>query len=191
MKMVPLFCRWFLVRSLAAVSLAVLVGCENSKAPHESRVARGKYLVTIMSCNDCHTPFKMGAAGPEPDMTRMLSGHPEDLVLPPPPVLGDGPWIWAGAGTNTAFVGPWGVSYSANLTPADNGLGGWREDQFIASMRSGWHLGVEGSRRILPPMPWSFVGQATDEDLRAIFAYLKSIPALPNIVPPPQLAAVP
>ncbi len=51
------------------------------------RIERGKYLVTIMACNDCHTPFKMGPKGPEPDMSRMLSGHPEQMKLPPRPSL--------------------------------------------------------------------------------------------------------
>ena len=84
---------------------------------------RGAYLVTMMGCNDCHTPWKMGAQGPEPDMTRALTGHPQDMVLPPPPAAA-GPWIWHGAATNTAFAGPWGVSFTANLTPdTETGLG--------------------------------------------------------------------
>ena len=93
-----------------------------------SRVERGRYLVTVMLCHDCHTPFKMGPKGPEPDMTRMLSGHPSDLVMPPPPKLPEGPWNWMGAATNTAFAGPWGVSFTANLTPdPETGLGKWTE----------------------------------------------------------------
>jgi len=63
--------------------------------------ARGKYLVTIAVCNDCHTPFKMGDNGPEPDMSRMLSGHPADMTLPPPPQAA-GPWLVSGAATFTA-----------------------------------------------------------------------------------------
>ena len=106
--------------------------------------------MTIASCNDCHTPFKLGPKGPEPDMTRMLSGHPEGLVMPPPPKLPAGPWVWVGAGTNTAFAGPWGISYGINLTPDQNtGLGIWTEDIFIKTMRTGRHYGV--ARPILPP----------------------------------------
>jgi len=145
------------------------------------RIERGKYLVTIMSCNDCHTPFKMGPQGPEPDMSRMLSGHPEQMKMPPPPKLA-GPWIGAYAATNTAYAGPWGISYTSNLTPDQNtGLGIWTEDMFLKSMRTGKHMAT--SREIQPPMPWQWVGKATDEDLKAIFAYLRSIPPIVNHVP--------
>src|SRR6202162_3605608 len=104
------------------------------------RVERGKYLVTIMTCNDCHTPFKMGPKGPEPDMSRMLSGHPEQMKMPPPPKP-VGPWMGAYAATNTAFAGPWGISYTTNLTPDQNtGLGIWTEDMFVKAMRTGKHM---------------------------------------------------
>ncbi len=145
------------------------------------RIERGKYLVTIMYCNDCHTPYKMGPNGPEPDMSRMLSGHPEAMKLPPPPKP-SGPWVVAFTGTNTAFAGPWGISYTANLTPDQNtGMGIWTEDMFLKAMKTGKHLGT--SRVIQPPMPWPWIGKATDEDLKAIFAYLKSIPPITNHVP--------
>ena len=92
---------------------------EQAKAQQaaKAKVARGQYLVTIGGCNDCHTPFKVGPNGPEPDMSRALSGHPQDFPMPTPPKMADGKWIWAGAATNTAFAGPWGVSYARNLTP--------------------------------------------------------------------------
>lgn len=145
-------------------------------------VARGRYLVTITGCNDCHTPFRMGARGPEPDMTRMLSGHPAELAMPAPPALGEGPWMWVGAGTNTAFSGPWGVSYANNLTPDPNtGIGIWTEEQFIQTLRTGRHWGV--ARPILPPMPWPSYAQMTDGDLKAMFAYLRSIPPIRNQAP--------
>ncbi len=85
----------------------------------EARVERGRYLVSIMGCHDCHTPWKMGANGPEPDMTRALSGHPEGFAMTTPPAL-TGTWLSAGAATNTAYAGPWGISYTANLTPDQN-----------------------------------------------------------------------
>jgi mono/diheme cytochrome c family protein len=145
-------------------------------------VKRGEYLVTIAACSDCHTPFKMGPKGPQPDMTRLLSGHPESLKMPPAPKLPEGPWLWVGAATNTAFAGPWGVSYAVNLTPdSETGLGKWTQGQFIAAMRTGKHLGA--SRPILPPMPWPAIGQMTDADLKAVFAYLRSIPPIRNRVP--------
>ena len=152
-------------------------------AVQKARVERGAYLVTMMGCNDCHTPWKMGAQGPEPDMTRALTGHPSDMVLPPPPAAA-GPWIWHGAATNTAFAGPWGVSFTANLTPdKDTGLGSWTEEMFIATMRTARHQGK--GRPILPPMPVKMIGKANDEDLKSIFAYLQSLPPVKNRVPAP------
>jgi mono/diheme cytochrome c family protein len=156
-------------------------------------VERGRYLVTIGGCNDCHTPFKIGPNGPEPDMSRMLSGHPESVVITSAPKIeGDGPFIWAGAATNTAFAGPWGVSFARNLTPDENtGIGVWDETIFMNTIRNGRHWGV--ARPILPPMPWFNYRQMTDDDLKAVFAYLRSIPPIHNRIPeplPPPEAAV-
>ena len=149
-----------------------------------TRVARGAYLVRAMGCNDCHTPFKLGPNGPEPDMSRQLTGHPAGLKMPPAPKLPEGPWVWTAAGTNTAFAGPWGVSFTANLTPdPETGLGRWTEEMFIATMRTGRHQGK--GRPILPPMPYPSVGGLNDEDIRAVFAYLQSLPPVSNRVPAP------
>jgi mono/diheme cytochrome c family protein len=154
----------------------------NMQEKKQTPVERGQYLVTIGGCNDCHTPMKMGPKGPEPDMTRMLSGHPQDAKLPPPPPAA-GPWMVVGF-PMTAWSGPWGVSYAANLTPDQNtGMGIWTEDIFIKAMRTGKHYGT--SRPILPPMPWQDFGKMTDEDLKAVFAYLRSIPPVKNLVPDP------
>jgi hypothetical protein len=148
---------------------------------HAGRVARGEYLVKIMGCNDCHTPWKMGPNGPEPDMTRMLSGHPEQIG-PLPNHKAPEPFVWSGFGTNTAFSGPWGVSYAFNLTPEQNtGLGIWTEEMFIKTIRTGRHMGT--SRPINPPMPWPMYRNATDEDLKSIYAYLRTITPIVNRVP--------
>ena len=169
-----------LMPAAALLCAAATAGAQTKPAPGNA-VARGQYLVAIMSCNDCHTPFKMGAKGPEPDMTRMLSGSPETSKLPPPPAP-SGPWILSGTADNTAFAGPWGITYAANLTPDKNtGLGVWTEDMFVKAMKTGKHMGT--SREIQPPMPWPWIGKATDGDLKAIYAYLKSIPAISNHVP--------
>jgi hypothetical protein len=150
-------------------------------APVVDVVERGRYLVTVAGCNDCHTPFKRGPNGPEPDMGRMLAGHPQQLTMPPAPDA-QGPWVWAGAATNTAFAGPWGVSYASNLTPEPNtGLGIWTEDLFIKALRTGRHWGQ--ARPILPPMPWQNYAQMTDDDLKAVYAYLRTIPPVVNSVP--------
>jgi mono/diheme cytochrome c family protein len=174
-----------------ALALSVAPMAANKMRPEPSlaelqtqRVARGKYIVSTAGCHDCHTPWKMGPKGPEPDMTLALSGHPESFKLPPPPKLGDGPWVWSAAGTNTAFAGPWGVSYTANLTPDKlTGLGIWTEDTFIKTIRTGRHWGV--ARPILPPMPWSVYRNLTDDDLKAVYAYLQSQPPIHNRVPEP------
>jgi mono/diheme cytochrome c family protein len=142
---------------------------------------RGKYLVTIASCNDCHTPLKMTAQGPQPDMTLLLSGHPASLHMATPPKT-DEMWGWVGAMTMTAFSGPWGTSYAANLTPdMETGLGAWSEAAFIGAMRTGQHMGA--GRPIMPPMPWMNIGKMTDDDLKSVFAYLKTIPPVKNQVP--------
>ena len=181
---------WIKVATVAALAAAPLTAAAApvSKAPAKveaqaSHVERGRYLVTIMGCNDCHTPWKMTAQGPKPDMSRMLSGHPETEVVTAPARL-EGPWMGAVSHTMTAWTGPWGVSFTANLTPdPETGLGKWTAETFIAALRTGKHEGI--GRPILPPMPYPFIGKATDEDLRAMFAYLQSIPAIKNRVPQP------
>lgn len=146
-------------------------------------LARGRYLVTVAGCNDCHTPWHEGPNGPEPDMSRMLSGHPEDADLPPPPAP-VGPWTGAASVTNTAWSGPWGVSFTANLTPdPETGLGRWTQRNFTETIRTGRHLGR--GRPVLPPMPIPMYKNFTDADLEAIFTYLQSIPPVRNRVPEP------
>ncbi len=109
---------------------------------------------------------------------------------PLPAAKGQGPWLWSAAATNTAFSGPWGVSYAANLTPDQNtGLGIWTEDMFVNALRTGRHMGT--SREILPPMPWPAFRNASDDDLKSIYAYLRSIKPIVNHVPDPQIAAAP
>ncbi len=177
-----------------AAGAAVLIGaltaaCSAPRAQAstpgvEAQRARGAYLVTVGGCNDCHTPLKMGPKGPEPDMSRMLSGHPEQFIVTAPAKLPSDQWMAASAPTNTAHSGPWGVSFTANLTPDQNtGLGIWTEEMFIKALRTGRHMGA--SREILPPMPWYNYGKMTDEDLKAVYAYLRSIPAVHNRVPDP------
>jgi hypothetical protein len=175
--------------STPAAEASAPAGGAAAAEPAADLVGGGRYLVTVMGCNDCHTPYKMGKTGPEPDMSRMLSGHPEGLKMPPPPKL-EMPWGMVGAATNTAWAGPWGISYTANLTPDPNtGIGIWTEDMFIRSMRNGKHMGT--SRTVLPPMPWPWYGKMRDEELKAMFAYLKSIPPIKNRVPDPEPPAGP
>jgi mono/diheme cytochrome c family protein len=149
-------------------------------------IRRGEMLATYGGCHDCHTPKVMTPNGPVLDKTRLLSGHPADMKLPPVPVGALGPNQWGAVATNdfTAWVGPWGTSFAANLTPdEDTGLGNWTLEQFIKTMRTGKHLGV--GRPILPPMPWFDVSALSNRDLTALFAYLRSLKPMSNRVPPP------
>jgi hypothetical protein len=153
--------------------------------PAGDQIARGKLLVTIGGCHDCHTPKKMGPKGPEPDMARMLMGHPEGEKVTEA-FKPQGPWQIATTDQLTSWAGPWGISYPANLTPDTlTGLrsGVWTEALFIQALRTGKHMGT--ARDILPPMPWPMIGQMSDDDLKAIWAYLGSIPAIRNMVPEP------
>jgi len=176
-------------------ALGLIISCENEKKEMkeeaamtpEQMVARGKYLATVGSCNDCHSPKVMTAMGPVPDTTKLLSGHPAGS--PPPPL--DTNALHPGYGYTmtpdiTGFMGPWGISYAANLSPdSATGIGAWTVENFMGALRTGKHLGMQGGRPIAPPMPWPFVGQMTDDDLKSVFAYLKSLPAISNEVPSP------
>src|SRR5262245_41373886 len=168
--------------SVAAL-IAAVAGFSVGKLPDRTPVERGRYLVTAMGCNDCHTPWQMTPDGPEPDMSRMLSGHPAAFAPGEAPKATPD-WPTAVSATMTAWSGPWGTSFTANLTPdAETGLGRWTADEFIAALRTGRHQGR--GRQILPPMPYTMIRQLTDDDLKAVFAYLQSIPAVRNQVPEP------
>lgn len=166
--------------------LVVMAGAVTSAfAANGKPVERGAYLATIGGCHDCHTPKVFSDTGPTLDTRRLLSGHPAEEVLPPVAagVITRGGW---GAVANhhlTAWAGPWGVSYAANLTPDASGLANWTAETFIQAMRSGKHMGT--GRPILPPMPWFNYATMSDDDLRALFAYLRSLPPIRNAVPTP------
>ena len=178
-------------------SLLVLIGCQqpasetstqtgSASTPAQSPVERGKYLVTVGGCNDCHTPKNMTPNGPEPDVSRTLMGHPanEKLAAVPAGIIAPDKY---GAITNnhlSAWVGPWGVSFAMNLTPDKaTGIGSWTEEMFVNALRTGKHQGT--GRQILPPMPWNWYRNMTDSDLKAMFAYLQSLPPLNNPIPEP------
>ena len=170
-----------------------VLSANSEAAAKPDKVARGKYLVTIAGCNDCHTPLKMGENGPEPDWSRMLSGHPDTIKVASGATLSNDPWLVATTATSTAWSGPWGVSFTANLTPDyETGLGRWTFRNFKDTIRTGRHMGR--GRPILPPMPIPMYKNMTDEDLEAVFSYLRTIPAIKNRVPeplPPQVASNP
>ncbi len=154
---------------------------------NQSDVERGRYLVAICACDDCHSPKIMTEQGPVVDSTRRLSGHPADMKLAEikQSEIAPGKW-YLGEQDLTAWVGPWGVSFPVNLTPdTETGTGSWTPELFIRIMRTGKFMGIESGRSLLPPMPWQNYRQMTDEDLSAIFAYLKSLPPISNKVPDP------
>lgn len=171
---------------LFLMSVSVLANC--SKNDESSRIKRGEKLVTIGGCADCHTPKNMTQQGPVPDMNKWLAGYLETNKLPDYKGFKGAPWLLFN-GDLTAVVGPWGVSFAKNLTPdKETGIGGWTEEMFIQTVRTQKRMGV--GRPLLPPMApimAANVNSLSDEDLKDIFAYLKSIKAVRNQVPEPIL----
>ncbi len=169
-------------------------GCGKNQAPANPEVAeltseqlvkKGEYLVTIMGCNDCHSPKKIGPNGPEVISELMLSGFPADRKLPEvdKESIKKG---WAMLNEDmTAAAGPWGVSFAANLTSDPTGVGNWTEENFKRALKEGKFKGLPGTRTLLPPMPWFNYAIISDEDVKAIFAYLKSTNPVRNVVPAP------
>ncbi|HMU68714.1 MAG TPA: diheme cytochrome c-553 [Chitinophagales bacterium] len=156
--------------------------CPEPEVKAEDPVQRGQFMVTVGGCNDCHTPKNMTPQGPVPDMSRMLSGHPSGEPVAPYDKNTVGPWVLLSPGL-TCAVGPWGTSFAANLTPSESGIGSWSEEQFVKALQEGKHMGMDNTRPIMPPMPWQEIGKFDVNDLKAIYAYLKSIPPVDNVVP--------
>lgn len=151
--------------ALAITSCSKPASQETTAAPEDS-IARGRYLVEVVGCNDCHTPGYLFGA---PDTTRMLSG------------------------SEVGWQTPLGTAYARNLTPDSTGLGAWTSDQIVTAIRTGQR--PNGDHILMPPMPWPDLAHLTDKDAYAIAAYLKSIPAVshkvPDIVPPGKKAMTP
>lgn len=157
-------------------------------ATNADLVKRGEYLVSIMGCDDCHTPKKMTEQGPEPDLSRRLMGHPADEIFISDQLknkLITEQQVAVFSPGLTGFAGLWGVSYAANLTPDDTGTGNWTEAQFIKAIREGKSKGLDGTRPLLPPMPWQQYRNLKDEDLKAVFAFIKTLQPVKNVVPNP------
>jgi hypothetical protein len=155
----------------------------------EQLVQKGEYLVTTIGCGDCHSPKRMGAQGPEVIPELALSGFPADEKLPPMAknALQNGWFLFSP--DLAAAVGPWGISFSANLTSDATGIGNWLEENFLRAIKQGKFKGIEDSRSLLPPMPWQNLSKLADEDLKAIFMYLKSTKPVKNAVPMPLAPA--
>ena len=151
---------------IAIASSLVTLSCGTSKqdttaAAKPDPVVRGRYLVTIMSCNDCHTPGYFYGA---PDTMRRLSG------------------------SDVGWVGPWGVVHARNLTPDSTGIGSWTKEQIVHALRTG---NTPDGSQLAPIMPWMNYSSILDEDdAMAIAAYLKSLPPIAHKnldrIPPDQ-----
>jgi hypothetical protein len=194
------------ILTIAAVSAAclLLTQCSNEKKEDtgevkpaataqyggfDSQVKWGESLVKNGGCNDCHTPKKLGANGPENDMSLMLSGHPEKMPAPDFDAKEAAKKGLIITQSFTAWTGPWGVTYAANLTSDSTGIGSWKEEQFIKALREKKWMGLEGTRPLMPPMSMMPATEMSDDELKAIFAYLKSTPAVRNVIP--QAALLP
>lgn len=190
----------FIVTVLLAICL--VQACNNAKTEttspvketfgeFESQVKWGESLVKNGGCHDCHTPKKMGPNGPENDMSRMLSGHPASM-----PAADFDPKEAAKKGliltqTFTAWTGPWGTTYAPNLTSDSTGIGGWKPEQFVKALKEKKWMGLEGTRPLMPPMSMMPATEMSDDELRAIFAYLKTTPPVKNTAPEAMLLPPP
>ncbi len=155
----------------------------NAALSKDSLIKRGNYLVTTIGCNDCHSPKKMGPQGPFVDPDRMLSGSPAGAPVPVASAEDIKNHQIVFSGDLTACVGPWGTSFSANITSDATGIGNWTLDQFKNALRNGKYMGLKEERTLMPPMPWDELGKLNDADMEAIFTYLKSTKPVKNVVP--------
>ena len=179
---------------IAAITLVVFIACKDSAASEEKStvitkeqmVKRGAYLVNTIGCDDCHSPKRMGANGPEIIPELRLSGYPSErpITKADTNVVKKG-WMLFADDLTTA-VGPWGQSFAANLTSDVTGTGNWKETQFIKAIREGKYKGLDNTRPLLMPMPWFVYRNLTDDDLKSIFAFLQTTKPVNNVVPSPK-----
>lgn len=181
------------VKYFIVLAVTIAVACQSTPEQtlatvgtlsEAEEIAWGKKLVITMDCGQCHSPKVFTQLGPAEDQSRLLSGHPQSEVIPSinKSVLTD--WVLFGQQTTMA-VGPWGVSFSANLTSDETGIGNWTFEQFKIALTKGKYKGIENARDLLPPMPWPSYSKLEEAELKAIFKYLKSTTPIRNIVPAP------
>lgn len=185
----------FLTISLAILATtAIMVACtesaasktENKPLTQAELVKRGEYLVNAVGCDDCHSPKAMGPNGPEIIGDLRFSGYPSErtILRVDTNTIKTG-WMMLGSDLTNA-VGPWGMSFAANISSDASGIGNWKEEQFFKALREGKYKGMDNSRPLLPPMPWFVYKNFSDDDIRSIFAYLKSTKPVQNVVPAPK-----
>ncbi len=142
--------------AIACTALAAMTAACNNQPTAEETIARGKYLVSIAGCTDCHTPGNFTGM---PDASKALSGSDVAFFLP-----------------------GMGYFYPPNLTNDMTGLAQWTPAQIVTALRTG--VRPDG-RKLAPIMPWMNLANLTDQDANAIAAYLKSLPGIMHQVPPP------
>jgi len=145
-------------KSMRCAATLMAFGLQVANAGADSAmIDRGRYLVALGGCEDCHTP---GNFLGKRDTTRVLGGSEVGFEIP-----------------------KLGVFYGANLTPdRETGIGGWTDPQVIAAFRTGKR---PDGRGLAPAMPWNNLAGMTDADAQAIVAYLRSLPPVKNKVPGP------
>lgn len=193
--------RFLMYASMVCVMLTLFSGCKNKSKPEslsvkpdttkakpvtltgDALIQRGNYFVASIGCHDCHSPKKMGPNGPEDIAEMMFSGYQSADPLPPidKKVVSNG-WMLMTMNLNAA-VGPWGVAFAANLTPDPSGIGSWPEENFLRALKQGKYKGLENGRLLAPIMPWTNFSKLTDDDVKAMFAYFKSVKPVHNVVP--------
>ena len=180
--------------AITAITSIAFVACQDSAASEDKSLAmtkremvrRGAYLVNTIGCDDCHSPKRMGPNGPEIIPELRLSGYPSEKLITKTnsDVVKKG-WMLLSDDLTTA-IGSWGQSFAANLTSDVTGTGNWKEEQFIKAIREGKYKGLDNTRPLLLPMPWFVYKNLTDNDLKSIFAFLKTTKPVKNIVPAPR-----
>lgn len=194
--------KWIYCSCIITFASLVIIACNDAKQEpaketkqtfggFETQLKWGEHLVKVGGCNDCHTPKKMGPNGPENDMSLLLSGHPSQM---PAPDFDKNEAAKKGlivTQSFTAWTGPWGITYAANLTSDATGIGGWKEEQFLKCLHEKKWMGLEGTRPLMPPMSMMPATEMSDDELKAIFAYLKSTPPVKNVIPVADLLPPP
>ncbi len=153
---------------------------------NHKEIEKGKALVSEYGCIACHTPKVETVVGLIPDPDRLLSGHSAtdgDLPNIPEGLIGDKLWAGVYSESLTAWAGPWGVSFAANLTPdKETGIGNWSKQNFISTIRLGIHT-TSLARELSPAMPWKYISTMNDDELGSIYSYLMSLKPVKNKVP--------
>ena len=180
--------------AITVIAIFIVNACNNLPAAQtgtttvpaptkEDLVKKGEHLVATLDCEICHSPKKMGPQGPELIPEKRFGGHQNGTQLPPTDekMLKSG-WVLF-APDFTSFIGPWGQSYAGNISSDSTGIGMWTLEQFKKVIREGKFKGLDNTRPILPPMPWPAYKNLYDDDLEAIFAFLKSTTPVHNVVP--------